>query len=377
MVMATSRAAIVTGPGGPVEIRDYPVPTPGPGEAVIRVELCGICGTDAHVFHGRLPSITFPALLGHEIVGTITALGPGLDRDFAGQPVTIGDRIGVFPATSCGTCYECVVLRRPGQCRQKPQSYGFKSPVEVGPSLTGGFAEYLHLANPGTVFYRTELPPEVAILAEPMSVALHGLHRAGIGLGSTVVVQGVGAIGLMVVAAARAAGAARVVAVDGNASRLALAAELGADAVVDISPLDPGAPRHAAVRDALGGTGATAVVGCSGSPAGFAEAIGYVADGGTLAELGNFTDRGTTAFNPYTDLLKRDITIAGVYGAGPDMQARYLRALEILGRGALPFARVVSHRVPLRDVELALRSLSTGYQLNGSDVVKIAIDPSR
>ncbi|MFC8847961.1 MULTISPECIES: zinc-binding dehydrogenase [unclassified Micromonospora] len=377
MVMATSRAAIVTGPDGPVEIREYPVPAPGPGEAVIRVELCGICGTDAHVFHGRLPSITFPVLLGHETVGTIAALGPGLDRDFAGRPVTVGDRVGVFPAASCGTCYECVVLRRPGQCRRRPPSYGFKSPVDLGAALSGGFAEYLHLANPWTVFYRTELPPEVAILAEPMSVALHGIHRAGVGLGSTVVVQGVGAIGLMVVAAARAAGATRVVAVDSNASRLALAAELGADSAVDIGTLDPGAPRHAAVRDVLGGTGATAVLGCSGSPAGFAEAIGYVADGGTLAELGNFTDRGPIAFNPYSDLVRRDVTITGVYGAGPDMQARYLRALEILERGGPSCARVVSHRVPLRDVELALRSISTGNRLHGSDVVKIAVDVSR
>ncbi|MBO4210650.1 zinc-dependent alcohol dehydrogenase [Micromonospora echinofusca] len=376
-MIATSRAAVVTGPGGPVEIREYPVPAPGPGEAVVRVELCGICGTDAHVFHGRLPSIVFPALLGHEVVGTVVALGAGLDRDFAHRPVAVGDRIGIFPATSCGACYECVVLRRPGQCRQRPPSYGFKSPVEVGSPLTGGFADYLHLANPGTVFYRTDLAPEVAILAEPMSVALHGVHRAGIGIGATVVVQGVGAIGLMVVAAARTAGAARVVAVDGNARRLALAAELGADRVVDVSALDAGVPRHRAVRDALDGSGASAVIGCSGSPAGFAEAIGYVADGGVLAELGNFTDRGSIPINPYTDLLRRDITIAGVYGAGPDMQARYLRALEILERGDLPFARVVSHRVPLRDVEPALRALSTGYQLDGSDVVKIAIDPSR
>ncbi|WP_405094498.1 zinc-binding dehydrogenase [Micromonospora sp. NBC_01412] len=375
--MATSRAAVVTGPGGPVEIREYPVPDPRPGEAVIRVELCGICGTDAHVFHGRLPTITFPALLGHEIVGIVTALGAGLDTDFAGRPVAVGDRIGVFPATSCGTCHTCVVLRRPGQCPRRPPSYGFKSPVDSGPPLTGGFADYLHLVNPGTVFYRTELPPEVAVLAEPMSVALHGIHRAGIGLGATVVVQGVGAIGLMVVAAARAAGAARVVAVDGSARRLALATELGADATVDITPLSPGAARHVAVREALGGSGATAVLGCSGSPEGFIEAIGYVADGGTLAELGNFTDRGAIAFNPYTDLLRRDLTITGVYGAGPDMQARYLRAMEILERGGPPFTRVVSHRVPLRDVEPALRSLSTGHQLYGTDIVKIAIDPAR
>lgn len=371
---ATARAAIVTDVAGAVEVREYDLPRPGPGEFVLRVELCGMCGTDAHVYRGRLASVRFPALLGHEIVGRLSALGDGVGTDHAGRPVSVGDRVGVFPALSCGRCFECQVRRRPGNCPDRRPSYGFASPADRPPYLTGGFATHLYASNAGTVFYRTDLPAEVAVLQEPLSVALHGVERSAIRIGSTVVVQGVGAIGLMAVAAARAAGAARVVAVGAPGARLELAAALGADAVIG---LDEGpAGRRRAIFDALGRDGADAVIGTAGSPESFAEALALVADGGVLAELGNFTDRGAIPFNPYSDLLKRDITIAGVYGAGPDMQRRYHEALTILERGGRPYERVVSHRVPLSGVRAALEALGGGYALDGRDVIKLAIDPS-
>ncbi|NUO96609.1 MAG: alcohol dehydrogenase catalytic domain-containing protein [Nonomuraea sp.] len=371
---ATAHAAIVTDVAGPVEVRAYPVPRPGPGQFVLEVELCGMCGTDAHVYRGRLASVRFPALLGHEIVGRLAALGDGVEADHAGSPVAVGDRVGVFPALSCGRCFECQVRRRPGDCPRRRPSYGFASPADRPPYLTGGFATHLYASNAGTVFYRTDLPAEVAVLQEPLSVALHGVERSAIRIGSTVVVQGVGAIGLMAVVAARVAGAAKVVAVGAPGARLELAARLGADTVVTLEEGPAG--RRRAIFEALGREGADAVIGTAGSPESFAEALALVADGGVLAELGNFTDRGSIAFNPYSDLLKRDITIAGVYGAGPDMQRRYHEALTILERGGRPYERVVSHRVPLGRVREALEALGSGYALDGRDVVKLAIDPS-
>ncbi|MFB4286427.1 zinc-binding dehydrogenase [Nonomuraea sp. ATR24] len=371
---ATARAAIVTDVAGPVDVRDYPLPRPGPGEFVLKVELCGMCGTDAHIYRGRLASVRFPALLGHEIVGTLAALGAGVTTDHAGRPVAVGDRVGVFPSLSCGRCYDCQVRRRPGNCPDRRPSYGFASPADRPPHLTGGFATHLYASNAGTVFYRTGLPPEVAVLQEPLSVALHGVERSAIRIGSTVVVQGAGAIGLMAVAAARTAGAARIVAVGAPGARLELAARLGADAVVGLG--DGPEKRRQEIFDALGRDGADAVIGTAGSPEAFREALGLVADGGVLAELGNFTDRGAIPFNPYSDLLKRDITIAGVYGAGPDMQRRYHEALTILERGGRPYEQVVSHRLPLGRVREALEALGGGYALDGRDVVKLAIDPT-
>ncbi|MDF5755609.1 alcohol dehydrogenase catalytic domain-containing protein [Spongiactinospora sp. TRM90649] len=372
---ATARAAVIEDVAGAVDIREYEVPRPGPGRFVLRVELCGMCGTDAHIYRGRLASVAFPALLGHEIVGRIAALGDGVTTDHAGTPVSVGDRVGVFPALSCGRCFECQVRGRPGRCPDRAPSYGFASPANRPPYLTGGFATHLYASNPGTVFYRTELPPEVAVLQEPLSVALHGLDRARVRIGSTVVVQGVGAIGLMAVAAARTAGAARVVAVGGPRARLDLARALGADTLVDLDGHPDAATRKAAVLAAVGADGGDAVIGTAGSPAAFAEAVGLVAEGGTLAELGNFTDRGGIDLNPFTHLVKRDITIAGVYGAGPDMRRRYHAALALLTRGGLPYGEVVSHRVPLGQVGAALAALDGGYSLDGRDIVKLAVDP--
>lgn len=145
---------------------------------------------------------------------------------------------------------------------------------------------------------------------------------------------------------------------------------------MDIAEVTDAADRRSVVQDALGAPGADCVVGAAGSPQAFSEAIGLVADGGVLAELGNFTDRGAVAINPYTDLLKRDITLAGVYGAGPDMQRRYDTSLRLLERGGLPYDRVVSHRVPLARVGEALTALDDGYSLDGRDIVKLAIDPA-
>ncbi|WP_306317108.1 MULTISPECIES: zinc-binding dehydrogenase [unclassified Streptomyces] len=372
-----ARAAIVPGAGEAMEIRDFEVPEPGPGQFVLKVELTGMCGTDTHIHRGRLPGVTFPALLGHEIVGTLSALGPGLRTDHAGRPVAVGDRVGVLPALSCGVCFDCQVRHRPEACRDRRPSYGFASPVGEVPDLSGGFSEYLFASNVGSVFHRTELPPEIAVLQEPLSVALHGIDRGRVGIGATVVVQGVGAIGLMAVAAARAAGAARIVALGAPGTRLALARELGADDVVDITEHTDTAQLRRAVLTALGRPeGADCVLGTAGSPQAFTEAIGYLANGGVLAELGNFTDRGTIPFNPFSDLLRRDLTLTGVYGAGPEMRRRYHEALTLLERQDRPYERVVSHRVPLERVGEALAALDGSYSLDGRDVVKAAVAPA-
>lgn len=372
-----SRAAVVPGAGEPVEIRAFEVPEPGPGQFVLKVELTGMCGTDAHIHRGRLAGIAFPALLGHEIVGTLSALGPGVHADHAGRAVTVGDRVGVLPALSCGICFDCQVRHRPETCRDRRPSYGFASPVGQVPDLSGGFSEYLFASNAGTVFHRTGLPPGIAVLQEPLSVALHGIERGRIGIGSSVVVQGVGAIGLMAVAAARAAGAARIVALGAPGARLDLARELGADDVVDIREHSGAASLRRAVLAALGRPeGADRVLGTAGSPQAFTEAVGYLASGGILAELGNFTDRGTIPFNPFSDLLQRDLTLTGVYGAGPDMQRRYHQALTLLEREDRPYDRVVSHRVPLERVGEALAALDSSYSLDGRGVVKVAVSPA-
>lgn len=369
------RAAVMTAAGGPIEVHDLPVPPVGPGEIGLKVQLTGVCGTDAHAYLGHLPTVAFPAVLGHEIVGEVFALGDGVATDYAGKTLAVGDRVGMLTASSCGKCVECAVHHSPSRCPHKQPSYGFNTPMVPGAPAQGGFSEYLVL-RPGTSVFRTEAPVETAALIEPMSVAVHGVDRARVRTGSTVVVQGVGAIGLMAIVAARAAGAATVIAVGGPPARLELALRLGADHVVDLADTPAAEDRLAAVRGWLGERGADAVIGCVGHPDAFAQAIDFVADGGVVAEVGSFTDRGTTDFNPYSQLLRRNISIEGVYGAGPAMHERFLRGLAILERADLPLTEVVSHRVALSDVGEALKALTGAYRIDGRDVIKVSVDPS-
>lgn len=368
-----SRAAVVTQAGGPVDVVEYAVPSVGPGEIGLNVELAGVCGTDAHILRGALPGFTFPAMLGHEIVGTVYELGAGVNTDYLGKPLRVGDRIAMMQSTSCGACAECAVHFTPGKCTNKKPTYGF-SPLDDASPLSGGFSEVLVL-RPGTVVFKTEVPAETAVLVEPLAIGLHGVDRAKVRAGSTVVVQGVGAIGLMAVVAARNAGAARVVAVGGPTARLELASRLGADAVIDLAEYPERDARRSAVLDAVGLRGADAVVSCVGHPDAFGEALTFVADAGVVAEVGSFTDRGTIVFNPHLDLLAKNITIEGVFGAGQTPRQRFARALSILERGGLPFGEIVSHRVPLTRVQEALEALASAYMLDGKEVVKVAIQP--
>lgn len=372
-----SQAAVVVQPGA-VEIRSYSLPDAlPPGTFLLRVELAGVCGTDSHIYQGHLPTVRYPVLLGHEITGTIAALGEGVEHDYLGRPVSVGDRVAVKPGgISCGKCYQCAVDHAPGRCRSRPSVYGFKSPVTVEPHLTGGFAQYLFAHMPDTVFFKTELPPEVSVLMEPLTIALHATDRARVGLGSTVVVQGTGAIGLMAVACAKLSGAFPIIAIGAPAGRLETARLLGAHHTIDIAVVTDPEERRSLVLELLGSDqGATAVIGCAGQPSAFLEGLALVASGGVISEAGHFSDAGSIPFNPYSDLLWRNISVEGVLGAGPDSVGRFCRSIALLEQHDLPYELIVSHRIGLSRLEEAFRALSTTYHLDARDVVKLAVDP--
>ena len=347
-----------------------------PGTFLLQVELAGICGTDAHIYQGHMPALRYPVVLGHEIVGKIAALGEGVEQDYRGNPVSVGDRIAVLPSLSCGTCYECSVARNPARCPNKRLTYGFKSPASSEPFLSGGFAQYLYAYNAGTIFFKTEVSPEAAVLMEPLAVGIHAIDRAGIRLGDTVVVQGTGAIGLMAIACAKQSGASKIVAIGGPPGRLELAARLGADHTIDIAEVPAPEARLELVHKFLGSQrGASAVIGCVGHPAAFLEGISYVVSGGVMAEVGHFTDTGTIPFNPYADLLSRNITIEGVFGYGSNYIGVFVRSIDLLEQGDFDFTPMVSHQVGLSDLDEAMQALTGAFTLDGRETIKIAVNP--
>ena len=219
--------AVVTfdGPGAPPRMNRVPRPKVPPRAALIRIDSCGVCGTDLHILKGHWPKpLPWPITLGHELTGVIDEIGPELTTDFMGQPLSVGARVMLPPLMPCGECYYCVHYpARANKCLN-PVYYGRYLPFSKPPHLWGGWAEMVYVdleMLPGTKIYRLPeaLPLRLAALAEPLTSCLRGLSRAirnpgaadGFCVGDTVVIQGAGPIGLLALVAAREMGAGRLV----------------------------------------------------------------------------------------------------------------------------------------------------------------------
>ena len=365
------RASVLDGPEGKFSIEEYDLPKVGDGEVLVKVDLCGVCGTDAHVYHGRLFFASYPLVLGHEPMGTIVGLGPGIETDTLGRPVKGGDRVYVGYAP-CGKCYFCAVLKKPNLC---PNTSGIGlggAPPGKDWRVRGGYSEYIHVSN-GVPFFRVDTEPHTGVLLEPLVIAYHQVERAGAMLGDTVGVQGAGAIGIFAAALAKHAGAPKVIVIGAPEARLEKAREFGADTTINIeSVTDPAERVKAVTTETRHGYGADVVFECTGVPAALAEGLSMLRVAGTYVAAGHFTDAGDVALNPFRHFTSKHVNLVGVWGA--DL-SHWAGALPLIEAGTYPFAEVISHELPLERVPDAIQSLSTNYRLAGKEVGKIVIAP--
>lgn len=369
-----ARAAVLYVPKGSFEVETFDVPEPGSGEVILRVELCGTCGTDTHIYLGEAPDIPLPIVLGHEFAGIIEQVGPGLTRDGEGKAVRAGDRVVVMPTAPCGHCYNCVVSPEPVEfCENAEFVAGFSSNDRR--KLTGAWSEIVHLPK-GAVFFKTHLPAEIAFLTEPFSSANQGAQRAGITLGDTVLIQGSGSIGLLALTSALSLGASRVIVVGGPKRRLELARQCGADVTIDIADVPDPEERIRLVREeTIAGRGADVAIEATGVPMAVIEGIRCIRMGGRYVEIGCYADRGTIPLNPTKHLLTNNITLVGAYGYGI---RHFLQSLRVLERRAFPFESLLTHRLPLSRTRDAVMALTPefGWKVDGVEVGKVAIDPA-
>jgi threonine dehydrogenase-like Zn-dependent dehydrogenase len=360
------RAAVLEAFNEPLVIRSYPDPgEPEPGEALIAVEIAGICGTDVHLWLGQL-SIPLPNIMGHESAGRVEKLGAGVDRDWLGEPLRVGDRVTWASSIACGECFYCRVKRQPTRCLTR-KAYGISYCASDAPHLRGGYAEKI-LLRPGTAIFRIpdSVPSESLIGAGcALTTAIHASERAPLEWGDSVVVQGTGPVGLAAIAVARVAGAAKVVAIGGPPHRLDLAREFGADVAIDIARATDVEQRRQAVFDAVGPYGADQVIECVGHPEAVNEGILLCRDGGQFVVLGQYADAGNISFNPHT-ITRKQLRVIGSWGFEPRHVARAIRLLE--GNPALreKFARGITHRFPLAQADEALQ---TARRLSGGKTV--------
>ncbi len=376
------RAAVMRGPGR-IGVERFPYPDVEPGAVLIKIEYSGICGTDKHTFRGETKQyagtsheidIEFPLICGHENVGVVAETG-GVVLDSEGVPLRPGDRIVPAANVACGSCVFCRG-GFPYYACERLEDYGNSLTAARPPHLFGGWAEYLYLL-PGTPLFRVpdELPSEIAVLTEEMSVT-HGLDTArmlaadlhGPRVGETLVVYGVGPLGLCHLIKARLLGCGQIVAIDRLPHRLEVAGAFGASLLLNVTETDE-ADRVARVRELTGGLGADIVVDATGVATALPECLRMVRYGGTVVEAGAFVDMGPIEINPSADLCARNVSLLGIGGERSDF---YLPTMRMLALNAerLPFEQVVSHRMPL---ERAAEAIELAQ---GNDSMKVVFAPN-
>lgn len=311
------KAAVTVAPSI-MEIQDVADPHPGPGEALLAVEVAGICGSDLHFFDGHNPYANYPTIQGHEFSARVLAFGPGYHG-----PIRVGDRVTVEPLLSCGTCYPCRQAR-PNCCT---------SLRVLGIHITGAFAE--RIVVPAThLFPVGDLDDELTALIEPLSIGMQMVTRGNVVAGDTVAIFGAGPIGQAAMACAIDRGA-RCLVMDRLPSRLALATTLGAERVALATD---GAD---AVMDWTGGDGATVVMDATGAPAVIRTCVDVVAYAGRIVIAGISMEEVSLPVSLFT---RKELTIlgsrnnAGVFGQAVDIVQRRGEALRSMISHRFPFA---------------------------------------
>lgn len=353
-----STAAVLNSYGQALELRQFPVPDPGPGEALVRIEMAGICGTDVHLAKGEL-DIPLPVILGHETVGRIEKLGSGLERDWRGGSLSVGDRVAWASSVVCGECYYCRQKRQPTRCIKR-KAYGISYCANEQPHLRGGYAEFI-LLRAGTAIFR--IPDAISSDAVvgagcALTTALHGLERATVALGDVVVIQGSGPVGLAALAVALQSGASKVIVIGAPQRRLEFAREFGAHGVISIEEATTPEARREQLFEQIGPYGADLVVECVGHPSAVPEGWELCRDGGKYLVLGQYANAGEVLMNPHT-ITRKQLQVIGSWGFEPRHVHAALRLLEN-PHWQTRFASEVTDRFALSQANEALERARLG-----------------
>jgi threonine dehydrogenase-like Zn-dependent dehydrogenase len=323
----TVLAAVMPAPHVPVEIREFSEPDLPVGGALLRTARSEVCGTDVHLWHGRLSGVPYPIIPGHVTTGTLDKVRGSLS-DVEGRPLREGDRLAFFDVhRTCGRCLACTAHRTPTRCPSR-RVYGITDSATEG--LFGGWSQKVYI-EPGVIVAR--LPDAVSFDAYigggcGLLTAVHIIERSRIVLGDTVVVQGAGAVGMSAAALARKAGAGQVIVIGGPVSRLDLSTNMGADVVIDIATTTP-EERLARVLELTGGLGADVVIEAAGSALAFEEGLRFARNGGAYVIAGHYTNTGDSTINAHEHINRKHLDIRGCWGSEV---GHFLRALRVLER---------------------------------------------
>ena len=361
----TARVAMLTGLEH-YDVKEFPIPEVGDDDMLVKVEGCGICGTDAHEFK-KDPFGLIPVALGHEGTGEIVKMGKNVKKDSAGKDLKVGDKVVtcmIFKDNPDITMYD---LNR--QNVGGADVYGLLPDDDI--HLNGWFSDYIFIRGGSTVFNVSDLDLYSRILIEPCAVLIHAVERAKstgiLRFNSRVAVQGCGPIGLICIAILRTMGINKIVAVDGEDKRLAFAREMGASDTVNFKEHKGIEALAGAVQSACDGHLADFAFQCTGSPAGHSNIYKFIRNGGGLCELGFFINGGDAVINPHFDICSKEITTVGSWVYTLRDYATTFEFLKSAKRIGIPMEKLITHTFPLEQINEAHQ---TNLAMSG---LKIAI----
>ncbi|AZZ61124.1 zinc-binding dehydrogenase [Oenococcus sp. UCMA 16435] len=331
------KVAVLTGTKK-IEVKKLPVPEINDDEMLVKVEGCGVCGTDVFEYKSD-PFHYIPVNLGHEGTGEIVKMGKNVKTDWTGKALKVGDKIVCGPASN-------------------GDIYGLMGGEEH--YFNGWLANYM-VINPNSVIFNvTDMPLDLRILIEPAAVSCHAVAKSKeiytFEHSSSVVVQGVGPIGLMVIAQMKTLGVRHIIAVDGNASRLELAKKIGATATVNIDDGDS----VSAVKDLTGGKGANFVFQCTGATKGASTAWKFLTDHGGICEVGFFVDNGEATYNPHFDVCMPETKITGSWAYVPEDWVEATEFLRETKDEGLDMTQLITNVYPLDQMNEAMDKNMSG-----------------
>jgi 2-desacetyl-2-hydroxyethyl bacteriochlorophyllide A dehydrogenase len=330
------RAVIIEKPGE-IRIGTVPDPTPGPDEILLKVGACGICGTDLHISEGEFPPTPYPIVPGHEFAGEVVALGTNVQAS-GQEALALGARVAVDPSLFCGHCAFCRVGRG-NLCL----NWG-----AIGDTVDGAFAEYVRVPLANAYLLPEHVSFREAALIEPVSCAVHGIHRLEPRLGDTVLIVGAGTMGLLLLQLVLRGGASRVAVLDLNTQRLTLAEQLGAyrtvtssQALLETEPL-----------------GFDCVIDATGVPAAITLALTLVKRGGKFMVFGVAPHEASVALSPFR-IYNEEITIVGSMA----VLHSYQQAVDLVSGGAIQTQAMLTETFSLEEFSQALSMLRQGKGL--------------
>jgi len=380
------KAAVLVEPGR-IEIQEFPMPKLGKGAAIGRMVMAGVCGTDKHTYKGESVQnkgtkneiqIPYPIIQGHENVLIIEEIDRegSLNLEYDGNILKPGDRVTMCPDVVCGKCWYCKNMPSYPWCEKLQFSYGNMRSCLDGNHLYGGFAEYIYI-EPGTRLYKIPdaLPDKVAVLTEVLCVTwtldkakeFNAFSLEGFNFNDTVVVQGVGPLGLAHVIKARMMGAGKIIVTDISDYRLNLAREFGADIAINVKNTTE-EERIELVMQETRGRGADIVVECAGIPSVVPEGLRMLRKAGMYLEPGNFVDTGGVMLNIH-EICAKNLRIVGMCN---HTHNSYQACMEMMVRSLdwFPWDKFVSHVYPLAQAEEAIRKGMA------EDSMKVVIAPN-